>query len=72
MTAILLTMLFMLVAAFSVWSYYLSPTLKKGIKGDNNALYIILHIHISLLNQDLDRLINDNRIIRFQGYQVYR
>lgn len=49
MTAILLTMLFMLIAAFSVWSYYLSPTLKKGIKGDNNALYIIFTVAAAVL-----------------------
>lgn len=42
MLVILLTTLFALIGANMVWRLYLSPTFKKGIKTDPNAVYIII------------------------------
>ena len=41
MLGILLTVFFVLIAVYAVWSYVLAPGMGKKIKSDNNAIYII-------------------------------
>ncbi|MCD8180566.1 MAG: glycosyltransferase family 39 protein [Firmicutes bacterium] len=41
MVGILFVILFVLLAAYAIWNYSLAPVLSKGIKKDNNAMYII-------------------------------
>lgn len=41
MTAIILIVLFTLFAMYSVWTYVLAPSVKKGQKTDSKAVYII-------------------------------
>ena len=42
MLGISITILFALLAAYAAWTYALSPAIGKGLKSDNNAVYIIL------------------------------
>lgn len=49
MATILITILFALIVAYSVWSYSLAPALKKGTKSDPNALYIIFAVAAAFL-----------------------
>lgn len=42
MTGILLTIVLFALAGYALWSYYITPALKSGIKKDNNAVYIII------------------------------
>lgn len=41
MVGILVTAVFILLAGYSAWSYYLAANIGSGIKKDNNAVYII-------------------------------
>ena len=41
MFGILFTVICILLAAYATWTYVLSPAIGKGIKSDNNAVYII-------------------------------
>lgn len=41
MVGILTAAVFILLAGYSAWSYFLAPNIGRGIKKDNNAVYII-------------------------------
>ncbi len=41
MVGILFVILFVLLAAYAIWNYTLAPAVSKGIKKDNNAIFII-------------------------------